>query len=390
MKGAIEVVRTPSPSFLVPKAGGTWRPKIDLSALNTHIQCPSFQDGDQWVSSQSPAKRAMAHRSGFEWRLLSYPYPPLPQAVPSVLPPRRGLAISSSSVWVKHCTMSVYNGHGTCRGLRPSQWAQPPRLSRRLAVKPYIGRTSQTANPMVIGSLHSPRLGGKHGEVKHDSFSGGQLFGNFARSKRRIERWLSISEDFLAGQVQPALLWLRLLGHLVSLEKLVPYGRLRIQPIQFQLIQVNLDQGTRDSILWWRILTNLLKGIPLGTPLIGAFLFTVLWVGVHIWPKWLPQGGVLWPWMICTLMCWNRRSPSLRGYAPRHQCCHYVRQCLCHCLSEKSGGHSVSTDVPYDHRYLQMGRKMVHDTDTQTSPWAYKCASRSSEPQRSAVARVYS
>ena len=97
---------------------------------------------------------------------------------------------------------------------------------------------------------------------------------------------LSISGDFLAGQAQPALLWSRLLGHLASLEKLVPYGRLRIQPIQFQLrsgwsqtrdhplIQVNLDQGTRDSILWWRTHSSLHKGIPLGSPLIEAFLFT--------------------------------------------------------------------------------------------------------------------
>ena len=37
----------------------------------------------------------------------------------------------------------------------------------------------------------------------------------------------------------------------------------------------------------------------------------------------------------------------------------------------------MSTDVPYGHR------KTVHDTDTQTSPWASKCVSRSSEPQRS-------
>ena len=105
-------------------------------------------------------------------------------------------------------------------------------------------------------------------------------------STRRIERWLSISGDFLAGQAQPALLWLRLLGHLASLEKLVPYGRLRIRPIQFQLrsewsqsrdhhlTQVNLDQGTRDSILWWRTRSSLHKRIPLGSPLIEAFLFT--------------------------------------------------------------------------------------------------------------------
>ena len=76
-------------------------------------------------------------------------------------------------------------------------------------------------------------------------------------------------------------------------------------------------------------------------------------------------------------------SPSLRGYSPGLQCCHFVRQYLCHCLSEKSGGHSVSTDVPLGHRYLRMGRKTVHDTDTQTSPWASQCVSRSSEQQRS-------
>ena len=102
-------------------------------------------------------------------------------------------------------------------------------------------------------------------------------------SERRIKRWLSISGDFLARQTQPALLWLRLLGHL---EKLVPYCRLRIRPNQFQLcsgwsqtrdhplIQVNLDQGTRDSILWWRTHSSLHKGIPLGSPLIEVFLFT--------------------------------------------------------------------------------------------------------------------
>ena len=111
----------------------------------------------------------------------------------------------------------------------------------------------------------------------------------------------------------------------------------------------------------------------------------VLWVGVHIWPKYRLREVVFGhERSACAgtegYLAW---SPSLRGYAPRLQYCHYVRQCLCYCLSEKSGGHSVSTDVPYGHRYLRMGLKTVHDTDTQTSPWASKCVSRSSEPQRS-------
>ena len=69
-------------------------------------------------------------------------------------------------------------------------------------IKTHIGRVSQTANPMVIGPLHTPRLGGKCGEVKPDSFTCGHLLmgisldtrvGLAYPSERRIERWLSIS-----------------------------------------------------------------------------------------------------------------------------------------------------------------------------------------------------
>ena len=66
----------------------------------------------------------MTHHSEFERCILSYPYAPLLQALPWVLQRGRGLAISSSSFRVKHGTTSVYSGHSTCRGLRPSQWAQ--------------------------------------------------------------------------------------------------------------------------------------------------------------------------------------------------------------------------------------------------------------------------
>ena len=176
--------------------------------------------------------------------------------------------------------------------------SQPPRLSRRLAVKPHIGRVSQTANPMVIGPLRTPRLGGKHGEVKPDSFTGGHLLGNFARYQSRPRLPLRKEDRTMALHLGGFPSGYDFWGTLVaSLEKLVPYGRLRIRPIQFQLhsgwsqtrdhplIQVNLDQGTRDSIHWWRTHLSLHKGIPLGSPLIEAFLFTdssaVGW-GAHV------------------------------------------------------------------------------------------------------------
>ena len=119
MKGAIEVVRTPSPGFysrlfLVPKARGTWRPIIDLSVVNTHIQCPSFKmetNGSLLKGSIHPSFGQYLRfcHEGVVWQFRALPF------------------------WVKHCTTSVHSGHGICRGLRPSQWGQPPRPSRRLA-----------------------------------------------------------------------------------------------------------------------------------------------------------------------------------------------------------------------------------------------------------------
>ena len=119
MKGAIEVVRTPSPGFysplfLVPKARGTWSSIIDLSALNTHIQCPSFKmetNGSLLKGSIHPSFGQYLRfcHEGVVWQFRALPF------------------------WVKHSTTSVYSGHGICRGLRPSQWGQPPRPSGRLA-----------------------------------------------------------------------------------------------------------------------------------------------------------------------------------------------------------------------------------------------------------------
>ena len=44
----------------------------------------------------------------------------------------------------------------------------------------------------------------------------------------RVERFLSVARQFLTRSDPPAQLWQVLLGHMSSLEKLVPHGRLRM------------------------------------------------------------------------------------------------------------------------------------------------------------------
>ena len=105
-------------------------------------------------------------------------------------------------------------------------------------------------------------------------------------SHKRLTNWLSVAEGFTAQQSPPAVQWLQVLGHLVSLEKLVPYGRIRIRPIQWQLrLQwsqskekssklIPLDLQSRLAILWWTNRDNLRRGVPVGTIDVECYLYT--------------------------------------------------------------------------------------------------------------------
>ena len=51
----------------------------------------------------------------------------------------------------------------------------------------------------------------------------------------RVERFLSVAESFYTMPSPPAQLWQVVLGHLASLERLVPLGRLQIRSLQWRL-----------------------------------------------------------------------------------------------------------------------------------------------------------
>ena len=290
-----------------------------------------------------PSKRAMAHHSGFERRILSYSHSLLLQAVPPVLPRGRGLAIPSSSFRVKHCTTSVYSGHGTCRGLRPMGVAHLNGLSLQVYISEELAK--QQAHWLLDLCT---RLGWVV-NVKKSSLTPSQVatylgilldtrVGLAYPSERRIERWLSISGDFLAGQAQPALLWLRLLGHLASLEKLVPYGRLRIRLIHFQLSDQRSSSdpgqpGSRDQG-FHSLVENSFESpqrnptrVPSDRSLPLHSLKCCGFGCSHGRKDRLMEvvrGHERSAHQCAGTECDLAWSPSLRGYSPRLQCCHYV------------------------------------------------------------------
>ena len=54
-------------------------------------------------------------------------------------------------------------------------------------------------------------------------------------SLTRVEKFLTVAESFYTMDAPPAQIWQVVLGHLASLERLVPHGRLRMRSLQWHL-----------------------------------------------------------------------------------------------------------------------------------------------------------
>ena len=95
-------------------------------------------------------------------------------------------------------------------------------------------------------------------------------------SLARVEKFLTVAESFCTMTSPPAQLWQVVLGHLASLERLVPHGRLRMRSLQWILkahwspetdppsLHVPLLQKARRDLSWWMVKDHLLTGVRFG------------------------------------------------------------------------------------------------------------------------------
>ena len=74
----------------------------------------------------------------------------------------------------------------------------------------------------------------------------GKVFPSLAR----VEKFLSVAERFCTMQSPHAQLWQVILGHLASLEWLVPHGRLRMRSLQWHLKTQWSPESDPPSLRW--------------------------------------------------------------------------------------------------------------------------------------------
>ena len=110
-----------------------------------------------------------------------------------------------------------------------------------------------------------------------------------------------------------AQLWQVVLGHLASLERLVPHGRIRMRSLQWHAkvhwspesdppsLPVPLPREVRQDLSWWMVRDHLLTRVRFGTPFLEIHLYSdasCLGWGAHLLDQhvsgvWLDQEKLL-------------------------------------------------------------------------------------------------
>ena len=298
-KGALEIVPDPGPGFysrlfLVEKATGGWRPVIDLSTLNTFIRQTPFkmetvasvlnavQENDLLASldlkdayfqvpvhpSSRKFLRFVSQGPVYQFRVLCFGLSTAPQVFTSVF--------AAVSAWAHSRGIRLLRYLDDWLVLASSETKARQHVQDLLLLCHDLGIVVNKEKSDLTPSRSASYLG-----MTIDTVAG-----KVSPSRARVEKFLRLAGNFVKMNSPPARQWEVLLGHLSSLEKLVPRGRLRLRSMQWQLktswspeddppdLPVELTQEVREDLSWWTMESRLLQGVPFGTLPPGLLLFT--------------------------------------------------------------------------------------------------------------------
>ena len=298
-KGALEIARDPGPGFysrlfLVEKATGGWRPVIDLSHLNNFVQLTSFKmetvalvllsvrEGDFLASldlkdayfqipihgSSRKLLRFMSEGTVYQFKALCFGLSTAPQVFTRVF--------AAVSAWAHSRGIRLLRCLDDWLVFSSSERKAKESIRELLSLCRTLG--------IVINEKKSdlvPSQSAKYLDMTIDT-GAGKVFPSLAR----VEKFLTVAERFCSMQSPPAQLWQVVLGHLASLERLVPHGRLRMRSLQWHLkmhwspesdppsLLVALPEEARRDLFWWMVRDHLLVGVRFGTPAPDLHLYS--------------------------------------------------------------------------------------------------------------------
>ena len=290
-KGALEIARDPGPGFysrlfLVEKASGGWRPVIYLSHLDDFVQLTSFKvetvasvllsvrEGDFLASldlkdayfqipihrSSRKLLRFMSEGTVYQFQALCFGLSTAPQVFTRVF--------AVVSAWALSHGIRLLRYLDDWLVLSSSEQEAKQAVQALLSLCRTLGIVIKEKKSDLVPSQTAKYLG-----MTIDT-EAGKVFPSLAR----VEKFLTVAESFCTMDAPPAQLWQVIVGHLASLERLVPHGRLWMRSLQWHLkmhwspesvppsLPVALPEEARRYLSWWMVRDHLLTGVRFGTP----------------------------------------------------------------------------------------------------------------------------
>ena len=298
-KGALEIARDPGPGFysrlfLVEKASGGWRPVIDLSHLNEFVQLTPFKmetvasvllsvrEGDFLASldlkdayfqipihrSSRKLLRFMSEGTVYQFRALCFGLSTAPQVFSRVF--------AVVSAWAHTHGIRLLRYLDDWLVLSSSEREAKQAVQSLLSLCRTLGIVINEKRSDLVPSQTAKYLG-----MTIDT-EAGKVFPSLVR----VEKFLTVAESFCTMDAPPAQLWQVILGHLASLERMVPHGRLRMRSLHWHLkahwspesdppsLPAPLPWEVRRDLSWWMVRDHLLTGVRFGTPAPDLHLYS--------------------------------------------------------------------------------------------------------------------
>ena len=295
-KGALELA-PPSPGyysrvFVAMKASGAWRPIIDLSALNLHVDFTKFhmetpqsvlrsiRRGDWMVSIDlkdaylqvpvHPASRQflrfVSAGRAFQFKVLPFGLTTAPQVFTRVMAPISAILHRLGIRILRYLDDWLILGSSLEEIIRARDFLLD--LCNQLLIRVNLEKSQ------LVPSQVSTYLG-----MKINS----QILRAFP-TPERLQKLSSLLEEFCSGLRQRAFLWMSLLGTMSSLTLLVPGARLRMRSLQL-ILRKSWDYQNENQLIsygascladlqWWSDESNLTPGVPLEVPIPDMLLHT--------------------------------------------------------------------------------------------------------------------